>query len=171
MGNSVYQVTQGTTFWVTKEQASDDKAADYIPGGILADLSAPPDPSNSQPPNWVDGSCATNEISFQGGQKSDIDVTSLCSTTQEVTNGLASPAEVTINRNWSTADEMLKELEKAYEANETRGFKVIFPSGMGYTFFAEVRQTSWSIATAGKVSASYTLRLKDFPKRLNWALT
>jgi hypothetical protein len=48
------------------------------------------------------------EISYTGGQKSDIDVTTLCSTEQEQTNGLAAPAEMSISvtgwamkrRNW-----------------------------------------------------------------------
>ncbi|HCI6749244.1 TPA: phage tail protein [Klebsiella variicola subsp. variicola] len=168
-GYSVYETTQGTTFFITTKKANGatgGSSADVLPNGLQEDLS-----QLNAVDDWVDGSCATNEISFQGGQKSDIDVTSLCSSTQEVTNGLPSPAEVTLSRNWSTDDKMLKELEKAYELNEIRGFKVQFPSGMGYAFFAEVRQTSWSIATAGKVSASYTLRLHGFPQRLGWSLT
>ncbi|MCS5452497.1 phage tail tube protein [Enterobacter huaxiensis] len=115
---------------------------------------------------WVGGSCATNEISFTGGQKSDIDVTALCSQEQEVTNGLAAPAEVTLARNWTRDDGMLEELETAYDDNEVRAFKVIFPSGNGFQFLAEIRQSSWSVAVAGKVSASYTLRLRGRPKKI-----
>lgn len=116
--------------------------------------------------DWVEGACATNEISYQGGQKTDIDVTSLCSTAQEVTNGLAAPAEVTLSRNWAPEDAMLAELEKAYTNNELRAYRVQFASGNGFKFLAQIRQNSWSVATAGKVSASYTLRLRGEAQRL-----
>jgi hypothetical protein len=57
---------------------------------------------------FLEAECATKEISYTGGQKSDIDVTTLCSTEQEQTNGLAAPAEMSISvtgwvmkpRNW-----------------------------------------------------------------------
>jgi hypothetical protein len=38
----------------------------------------------------------------------DIDVTTLCSTEQEQTNGLAAPAEMSITRNW-VGDEAAQE--------------------------------------------------------------
>lgn len=81
-------------------------------------------------------------------------------------NGLAAPAELTLSRNWAADDPILEILEDAYNSDERHAFKVIFPSGNGYAFLAEVRQNSWSAATAGVVTASYTLRLKGKPQRI-----
>jgi uncharacterized protein YjdB len=115
---------------------------------------------------WLEGQCATKEITYTAGQKADIDVTTLCSEEQENTNGLPSPGEMTINRNWVGDEEAQESLQVAYETDEKRAIKVIFPSGNGYVYLAEVRQNSWSAATSGVVSASYTLRLKGKPKRI-----
>lgn len=103
--------------------------------------------------------CTTKEISYTGGQKQDIDVTTLCSTEQEMINGLAAPAEVTISGNWAL-DEGQEVLRQAYDDDTVHAFKVVFPSNNGYAFLAEVRQNSWSVSTNGVVTASFTLRLK-----------
>lgn len=144
--SSKYEKTQGTKLSIT-----DGPATEVDPIGAT----------------WLEGQCATREISYTGGQKSDIDVTTLCSTEQEMTNGLAAPGELSLTRNWAADDPVLDELETAYENDELRAFKVTFPSGNGYSFLAEVRQNSWSVATAGVVSASYTLRLKGKPQRIH----
>lgn len=143
--SSKFEKTQGTKLSVTKEAATEVNPASAV---------------------WLEGNCATKEISFTGGQKSDIDVTSLCSTEQEMVNGLAAPAEVSLSRNWAATDPVLEVLEEAYNSDSLHAFKVTFPSGNGYAFLAEVRQNSWAVATAGVVSASYTLRLKGKPQRL-----
>lgn len=115
---------------------------------------------------WLDAECATKEISFTGGQKADIDVTTLCSTEQENTNGLPAQAEITISRNWSGDEDAQDALQAAYDNDELRAIRVIFPSGNGYAYLAEVRQNSWSASTSGIVTASYTLRIKGKPVRI-----
>nr|ELR5208879.1 phage tail protein [Providencia rettgeri] len=105
-------------------------------------------------------SCSLKEISFTGGQKTDIDITTFCSKEQEMINGLPSPAEVTFNANFSPDDEGQEVLRKAYDEDTTHSFKVILPSGSGYAFLAEVRQHTWSAQTNGVVAATFTLRLK-----------
>ena len=152
---SIFEKSQGTEFYIS------DIAMTTIPADVDAAV-----PSSTPTYKWIPGACATNEISYQGGQKTDIDVTALCSDSQEVTNGLAAPAEVTLSRNWAGDEPMLAELEKADDNDEVRLYKVIFPSGNGFAFLAEIRQNSWSVATAGKVSASYTLRLRGKPHRI-----
>ncbi|MDT8208212.1 phage tail tube protein [Serratia marcescens] len=126
------------------------------------------EPISVDDPNivWLEAQCATKEISYTAGQKADIDVTTLCSEEQENTNGLPSPGEMTINRNWVGDEEAQESLLTAYETDERRAIKVVFPSGNGFVYLAEVRQNSWSAATSGVVSASYTLRLKGKPKRI-----
>ncbi|MBX9342860.1 phage tail tube protein [Morganella morganii] len=147
---SKYEKTQGTKISISKLPATEvnPTSAEFLP---LA--------------------CAAKEISYTGGQKSDIDVTTLCSTEQEMTNGLASPGEITISGNWSP-DEGQDVLRTAYDKDTIHAFKVEFPSGNGYAFLAEVRQNSWSAATSGLVTASFTLRMKGKPVPLkNGAVT
>jgi hypothetical protein len=140
--SSKYEKTQGTKINVSAEPATEAN-----PSGAI----------------WQSINCSTKEISFTGGQKSDIETTTLCSTEQEMTNGLAAPGEVTLSGNWS-ADEVGQEtLRQAYDGDTLHAFQVIFPSGNGYAFLAEVRQNSWSVSTAGVVTASFTLRVKGKP--------
>lgn len=122
--SSQFERTQGTKFEVTDGPATE------------------PNPKNA---SWLQGQCATREISYTGGQKSDIDVTTLCSTEQEMTNGLAAPAEATLSRNWAGSDPVLAALEQAYDGDELRAFRVTFPSGMATPFwlrFARIRGLS-----------------------------
>ncbi|MEQ5673230.1 phage tail tube protein [Providencia stuartii] len=139
-----YEKTQGTKISVSRLAATDITAVET---------------------DSVSIDCTTKEVSFTGGQKADIDVTTFCSTEQENINGLAAPAEVTISGNW-TPDEGQEVLRQAYDDDTVHAFKVVFPSGNGFAFLAEVRQNSWSAATNGVVSASFTLRLKGKPTPL-----
>lgn len=139
---SKYEKTQGTVFSISDAEVT---SIDQV--GI----------------NWLSASCSTKELSFTGGQKDDIDVTTLCSTEKEMTNGLSAPAEMTINRNWTVYEEAQRSLMDAYNSDTRRAVRVIFPSGNGYLYLAEVRQNSWSAGVSGVVSASYTLRIIGKP--------
>lgn len=156
MGQAIFEKSQGTKL--------------FISDGPVSVL--PATPGNTPPGvTLVEGSCATNEISMTGGQKTDIDVTSLCSEVQEMANGLAAPGEIALTRNWAAADPFLAELEAADDNEELRYFKVVFPSGNGFEFLAEIRQFSWSVATAGKVAATYNLRLRGKQRRVSGGAT
>lgn len=76
-----------------------------------------------------------------------------------------------MTRNWAAADPFLAELEDADNNEELRYFQVIFPSGNGFEFLAEIRQFSWSVATAGKVAATYNLRLRGKQRRISTGQT
>ncbi|MDE9447930.1 phage tail tube protein [Xenorhabdus bovienii] len=115
---------------------------------------------------WVAIDTSVKEINYTGGQKSDIEVTTLGSREQEMINGLAAPAEITLSGHW-TADEKGQDiLRLAYSTDQAYAFRVQFPSGAGYVFLAEVRQESWQAAANGIVSASFTLRMKGRPTPL-----
>lgn len=139
---SKYEKTQGTVFSISAGEAT---SADQV--GIT----------------WLSASCSTKELSFTGGQKDDIEVTTLCSTEKEMTNGLSAPSEMTINRNWTVYEEAQRSLMDAYNTDTRRAVRVIFPSGNGYLYLAEVRQNSWTAGVSGVVSASYTLRIIGKP--------
>ncbi|TKI02781.1 hypothetical protein FCN80_24000 [Martelella alba] len=110
--------------------------------------------------------CSLKEISFTAGQKSDIDATTLCSTETENINGLPAPAEISLSGNFYRNDAQ-DALRTAYDNDDTYAFKVVFPSGNGFQFIAEVRQHTWSVSTSGVVAATFSLRLKGKPTNIN----
>ncbi|EJL90217.1 phage tail tube protein [Pantoea sp. GM01] len=150
--SSKYEVTKGMTFAVSAAPVTaEDFAASAFPTASVS---------------WLEAACATKEISYTGGQKGDIDVTTLCSTEQEQTNGLAAPAEMSITRNWVGDEEAQQALQTAYENDELRALRVIFASGNGFYVLVEVRQSSWSAATSAVVGATYSLRVRGKPKSI-----
>jgi predicted secreted protein len=110
--------------------------------------------------------CTIKEVQFTGGQKQDIDVTTLCSTEQENINGLGAQSEISLSGNFysNPAQDALRE---AYDNDTTYGFKIIFPSGIGFQFLAEVRQHTWSSGTNSVVAATFSLRLKGKPQKID----
>lgn len=110
--------------------------------------------------------CSIKETSFTGGQKNDIDVTTLCSTEQENINGLAAPSEISLSGNFHRG-EAQDTLRTAYDTDEVYGFEIVFPSGNGFKFLAEVRQHTWSAGTNGVVAATFSLRLKGKPENID----
>ncbi|MBI6550213.1 phage tail tube protein [Xenorhabdus lircayensis] len=115
---------------------------------------------------WVAIDTSVKEINYTGGQKSDIEVTTLGSREQEMINGLAAPAEITLSGHWTAEEEGQDILRVAYDTDRAHAFRVRFPSGAGYVFLAEVRQESWQAAANGIVSASFTLRMRGRPTPL-----
>ena len=114
---------------------------------------------------YLDLSCTLKEAQFTGGQKQDIDVTTLCSTEQENVNGLPAPSEISLSGNFyrNAAQDALRD---AYDNDTTYAFQVIFPSGKGFKFLSEIRQHTWSSGTNGVVAATFSLRLKGKPENI-----
>ena len=127
--------------------------------------SAPATKETMDTATFLDLSCTIKEIQFTGGQKQDIDITTLCSTEQENINGLPSPSEISLSGNFykNPAQDALRE---AYDNDTTYAFQVIFPSGKGFKFLAEIRQHTWSSGTNGVVAATFSLRLKGKPESI-----
>ncbi|CDG20588.1 Major tail subunit [Xenorhabdus poinarii G6] len=140
-----YEKTLGTSLSVSAESTTDDTSSAI---------------------KWIAIDTSVKEINYTGGQKSDIEVTTLGSREQEMINGLAAPAEITISGHWTAEEEGQDILRLAYSTDNAYAFRIQFPSGNGYTFVAEVRQESWSAAANGIVSASFTLRMKGRPTPL-----
>ena len=110
-------------------------------------------------------SCTIKQASFTAGQKQDIDVTTLCSEEQENINGLAAASEMSLSGNFyrNPAQDTLR---TAYDTDAVYGFKILFPSGHGFLFRAEVRQHTWDSQTNGVVAATFSLRLKGKPENI-----
>ena len=138
---ALFEKTQGTQILISSLPATKDTAATAI---------------------YLPLQCALKEVQFTAGQKADIDVTTLCSEETENVNGLPAPSEMSLSGNFyrNAAQDALRE---AYDNDSTYAFKVIFPSGNGYSFIAEVRQHTWSVATSAVVTATFALRLKGKP--------
>lgn len=115
---------------------------------------------------YLDLSCTVKEAQFTAGQKQDIDVTTLCSTEQENVNGLPAPSEISLSGNFyrNAAQDALRD---AYDNDTAYGFQIIFPSGKGFKFIAEVRQHTWSSGVNGVVAATFSLRLKGKPSNVD----
>lgn len=111
-------------------------------------------------------SCTLKQAQFTAGQKADIDVTVLCSTEQENVNGLPAPSEISLSGNFYR-NEAQDALRAAYDNDTIYAFKIIFPSGNGYMFRAEVRQHTWDTQTNSMVAATFSLRLKGKPIPIN----
>lgn len=101
--------------------------------------SAPVTAETTDSASYLGLSCTIKEVQFTAGQKQDIDVTTLCSVEQENINGLGAASEISMSGNFYL-NAAQNALRSAYDNDTTYGFKVIFPSGNGFTFMAEVRQ-------------------------------
>ncbi|EOT1738160.1 immunoglobulin domain-containing protein [Klebsiella pneumoniae] len=109
--------------------------------------------------SYLDLAHSIKQCSFTAGQKQDIDVTTLGSSEQEMINGLAAASEISMSGNFyrNAAQDALR---TAYDNDGIYGFKIIFPSGNGFIFRAEVRQHTWDAQTNGVVAATFSLRIK-----------
>lgn len=143
--SSLYEKTQGTQILISSAPATAETAAAAT---------------------YLSLSCALKETQFTAGQKADIDVTTLCSTETENINGLPAASEISLSGNFYR-NEGQDALRAAYDSDETYAFKVIYPSGNGFSFIAEIRQHTWSIATSGVVAATFSLRLKGKSTTIN----
>ena len=114
---------------------------------------------------FLELSCTIKEIQFTAGQKNDIDVTVLCSEETENINGLPAPSEISLSGNFyrNAAQDALRD---AYDNDTRYAFQVIFPSGNGFQFLAELRQHTWSVTTNSAVAATFSLRLKGKPTNI-----
>ncbi|WP_422101910.1 hypothetical protein [Vreelandella sp.] len=139
-----YQLTAGTIVWVS------EKAVDDITAMV---------PEEEQ--NKI--STTSKEISYTGGQKSDLDVTVLESDEQEMENGLRGMGELTINGNWKPEDAGQDSLRAADADDSLRLMAIKFKSGNGVKLLVQVRQDSWNVAQNGVASGTFNLRVIGKP--------
>lgn len=115
---------------------------------------------------FLDLAASIKQATFTAGQKQDVDVTTLGSTEQEMINGLAAASEISFSGNFyrNAAQDTLR---IAYDTDGIYGFKIVFPSGAGFSFLAEVRQHTWDAQANGVVAATFSLRLKGKLTNIN----
>lgn len=108
-------------------------------------------------------STTAKELSYTGGQKSDLDMTVLESDEQEMENGLRGMGELTISGNWKPEDEGQDSLRAADADDSLRLLNITFKSGNTVKLLVQVRQDSWSIAQNGVASGTFNLRVIGKP--------
>lgn len=136
---SKFTLTKGSRLEVTKETATT---------------------TNPASATWLSLACLMTEVSYTGGAKSDIEITTLCSEEKEQTNGLADPGEITLSGNWVPNDEAMAVLRTAYANDTSLAFRLVLKDKSGYAFVAEVRQESFTISTDAVLTGEFTLRMK-----------
>jgi hypothetical protein len=112
---------------------------------------------------WKKISTTAKEISYTGGQKSDLDMTVLESDEQELENGLRAMGELTISGNWKPDDEGQGSLRAADADDSLRLLEIEFKTGNQVRLLTQVRQDSWSIAQNGVASGTFNLRVVGSP--------
>lgn len=136
---SQFLATKGTTLFISKEEAEEVEPAEAT---------------------WLALGCKTTELSYNGGAKSDIAVTTLCSIEKEQINGLPDPGEITLSGNWVTNDEAIEALHQAYVDDTTHAFRLIFPDKTGYVWLGQIRQENFTVAADAVVTGGFTVRMR-----------
>ncbi|MCB8889931.1 phage tail tube protein [Vreelandella malpeensis] len=139
-----YVLTAGTVVWVSA--AAVDSIEDTVPSTDQKRIST-----------------TAKEISYTGGQKSDLDMTVLESDEQEMENGLRAMGELTISGNWKPDDEGQDSLRAADADDSLRLMNIKFKSGSSVKLLVQVRQDSWQIAQNGVASGTFNLRVVGKP--------
>lgn len=103
--------------------------------------------------------CTSREIQVQGGQSTENDVTTICSTAKEVRLGLPDSGTMTVNGHWLIGDEAQKIIKQADKDKKPRLIQVTFEDGSVFASLAMVTQRSWAAAVDGVVSATFNFRL------------
>ncbi|AKJ41553.1 phage tail tube protein [Pragia fontium] len=116
--------------------------------------------------DFVGLSCSVKSVSLNRGEKTDIDITTLCSTEQESTPGLPAPGELTLDSNFSGDDLGQKTLEDSYNNSTVHEYKVELPSGHGWRFLGEVRTAPIEIGSNAVATSNYTVRIRGSIQRI-----
>mgnify|MGYP001240612222 CR=1 FL=1 len=98
-------------------------------------------------------------INFSGGEASDIDVTSLTSTTKEYELGLRDSYSCELSIMYNPDDAGQVELEEMYADGASREFQVTLANSDVYTFNGLVKSFPKSFAIDGVVETTVSIRL------------
>ena len=98
-------------------------------------------------------------ISFSGGDASDIDTTSLTSTTKEYEVGLRDSYTCELSIMYNSEDVGQIELEEMYASGDAREFQVTLSNADIYTFTGLVKSFPKSFSIDGVVETTVSIRL------------
>lgn len=138
-------LVQGTSIKISKEEATST------------------DPEQTPEITFESLDCTGREIQWQGGQATENDITTLCSTAKEFRLGLTDAGTMSVNGHWVSGDLAQKVIKAADKDKKPRLIQVTFEDGSVFASLALVSQRSWSAAVDGVVSGSFNFRLTGEP--------
>lgn len=131
-------LVQGTTL-----QISTQEATSTAPTGLtMADLD-----------------CTARQLQWQGGQATEHDTSTLCSTAKEFRLGLSDSGTLSVTGFWKSDDSAQKAIKAADKDKKPRLIVVTFPDRSKFTCLALVQQRSWDAQVDGVVGATFNFRI------------
>lgn len=140
--NSKYVLTNGDTLGVTTAETTDLTTT----------------------PTYVDLSNVAKQVNWQGGQATEIDVTTFASVGKETAQGLPDYGSWTISGNWVESHTGCAVLRAAQGDAKLRAFKLAHKDGSGVEVLGMVTQISVDNALNAAAGGSITVRLSGAPK-------
>lgn len=113
----------------------------------------------SPEPTFARLDCIAREIQFQGGTKTENDVSTICSTAKEFRLGLKDSGTMSVTGHWVQGHAAHQVIREAEADSKTRLILVTFEDGSTFRALALVSQRSFSMAVDGVVSATFNFRL------------
>lgn len=120
---------------------------DELPGTILDDA------------DYIELGCTLNSYNRAGGQRTETDVSTFCSTVVEKDFGLKDNGTVTFGGNYYDGDEAQDLLREAEESGDRHVFRVIDSRDREARFVGVVTQTSEDSSVNGKWNANFTVAI------------
>ena len=138
--------------------------AKYTPTkGITVGISSTSTSDLSKKPTYIDLSTTVKQINQQGGQATEIDVTTFASAAKETITGLADYGTWALTMNWVENDAGDKLLRAAQETANPYAFKLARSDGSSVETIAYVTQISVDDNINGVSSGTVNLRLSGKP--------
>lgn len=135
-------LVQGTTFKISSGEVTSLATASGSPAPAMATLD-----------------CIAREITVTGGQATEIDVTTICSTAKEFRLGLQDAGSMSITGHWVQGHAAHTVIREAAADKLSRLIEVTFSDGSIFRALAFVSQRSWSAGVDGVVTATFNFRL------------
>ncbi|ATH99541.1 phage tail protein [Alcaligenes faecalis] len=107
--------------------------------------------------------CVGRQIQWQGGQATENDVTTLCSTAKEFRLGLTDAGTMTVTGHWVSSDDAQKTIKAADRDKKPRLIELTFSDGSKFASLALVQQRSFDGSVDGVWSGTFSFRLTGEP--------
>ena len=108
--------------------------------------------------------CTGKQVQWQGGQATENDVTTLCSTAKEFRLGLTDAGTMTVTGHWLSGDAAQKVIKAADRDKKPRLIELTFSDGSIFASQALVQQRSFDGSVDGVWSGTFSFRLTGEPR-------
>lgn len=135
-----------------------------LTSGDTLGVSATESTSLTPSPTYTDLSNVAKQVNWQGGQATEIDVTTFASVGKETAQGLPDYGSWTISGNWVESHAGCTVLRTAQADAKLRAFKLAHLDGSAVEVLGTVTQISVDNALNAAAGGSITVRLSGAPK-------